>query len=63
MTVDRLKELVSSGQLRYVMTGGGDRGGPDRGDSRVTEWVRANCAAVEASEYGGSTGRSLYRCD
>ncbi|GAA3411912.1 glycosyltransferase family 39 protein [Streptosporangium vulgare] len=61
MTVDRLKGLVSSGRLRYVMTGGG-RGGPDRGDSQVTEWVRANCAAVEASEYGGSTDQSLYRC-
>ncbi|WP_084195216.1 glycosyltransferase family 39 protein [Streptosporangium amethystogenes] len=61
MTVDRLDELVSSGRLRYVMTGGG-RGGPDGGGSQVTEWVRANCTAVTASEYGGSTDQSLYRC-
>ncbi|MGW0586971.1 glycosyltransferase family 39 protein [Streptosporangium sp. NPDC002607] len=61
MTVDRLNGLVSSGRLRYVMTGGG-RGGPDGGGSQVTEWVRANCTAVKASEYGGSTDQSLYRC-
>lgn len=61
MTVDRLAGLVSSGRLRYVMTGD-DRGGPDGGGSRATEWVRGNCTAVKASEYGGSADRSLYRC-
>ncbi|MFI6511139.1 glycosyltransferase family 39 protein [Streptosporangium sp. NPDC050855] len=61
MTVDRLRELVSSGRLRYVMTGG-DRGGPGRGDSGVTGWVRADCAAVPAAEYGSTVDRSLYRC-
>ncbi|MBB2911522.1 4-amino-4-deoxy-L-arabinose transferase-like glycosyltransferase [Streptosporangium becharense] len=63
MTVDRLASLVSSGRLRYVMTGGG-RGGPGGGgDTGVTEWVRANCTAVVAAEYGGATGQSpLYRC-
>ncbi|MGC5010411.1 hypothetical protein ACLQ2R_06560 [Streptosporangium sp. DT93] len=61
MTVDRLRDLLSSGALGYVMTGGG-RGGPDGGGSQVTEWVRANCAAIPAAEYGSTTGRPLYRC-
>ncbi|MFI7420596.1 glycosyltransferase family 39 protein [Nonomuraea sp. NPDC049684] len=52
MTVPRLRELVSSGRLRYVLPGG--RGGPG-GDTEVTAWVTANCAAVD-----GHTG--LYDC-
>lgn len=63
MTVERLKALVASGELRYVIPGGG-RGGPDGGGSEVTAWVSANCAVVAPTEYGGSTedGQSLYRC-
>ncbi|MEV3983377.1 glycosyltransferase family 39 protein [Nonomuraea sp. NPDC049758] len=53
MTVPRLRELVSSGRLRYVLPGG--RGGPGGGDTAVTTWVTANCAAVD-----GHTG--LYDC-
>ncbi|MEV0201359.1 glycosyltransferase family 39 protein [Nonomuraea sp. NPDC050691] len=49
MTVDRLKELVSSGRLRYVLSGD-DRGGPGRGNSEVTTWVRQNCAAVDGQD-------------
>ncbi|MEV8632725.1 glycosyltransferase family 39 protein [Streptosporangium sp. NPDC051023] len=62
MTVDRLKGLVASGELRYVIPGG-DRGGPDAGGSEVNTWVQANCTAVAAAEYGGTQdGQSLYRC-
>ncbi|MEU1878287.1 glycosyltransferase family 39 protein [Streptosporangium sp. NPDC020072] len=67
MTVERLTALVASGELRYVIPGGG-RGGPDSGGSEVTAWVSANCAVVApaeyGAEYGGGTrdGRSLYRC-
>ncbi|GGS71228.1 ArnT family glycosyltransferase [Nonomuraea spiralis] len=53
MTVPRLRELLSSGRLRYVLTGGGP--GPGRGDTEVTTWVTANCTAVD-----GHTG--LYDC-
>ncbi|NUW36110.1 glycosyltransferase family 39 protein [Nonomuraea sp. SMC257] len=49
MTVDRLKGLVSSGRLRYVLSGG-DRGGPGRGNSEVSTWVRENCAAVDGQD-------------
>ncbi|MER5324060.1 glycosyltransferase family 39 protein [Streptosporangium roseum] len=63
MTVGRLEELVSSGQLRYLMPGG-DRGGPGGGGgSEVNAWVRANCTVVAPAEYGGAEGgQSLYRC-
>ncbi|GAA4230308.1 4-amino-4-deoxy-L-arabinose transferase-like glycosyltransferase [Streptosporangium album] len=63
MTVDRLKQLVSAGQLRYVMPGG-ERGGPGGGgDSEVNAWVQASCTAVTPAEYGGAEGdASLYRC-
>ncbi|MEU1385331.1 MULTISPECIES: glycosyltransferase family 39 protein [unclassified Nonomuraea] len=53
MTVPGLRELLSSGRLRYVLPGG--RGGPGGGDTEVTAWVTANCAAVD-----GHTG--LYDC-
>jgi 4-amino-4-deoxy-L-arabinose transferase-like glycosyltransferase len=53
MTVDRLRSLVSSGQLRYVMPGSG--GGPGRGNSEVTSWVQQNCTAVDGQD-------GLYDC-
>ncbi|MFI9590372.1 hypothetical protein [Nonomuraea sp. NPDC052265] len=53
MTVPLLRRLLAAGQLRYVLSGGG-RGGPG-GDTEVTAWVTANCAAVD-----GHTG--LYDC-
>ncbi|MFF5207391.1 ArnT family glycosyltransferase [Streptosporangium sp. NPDC000396] len=63
MTVDRLKELVSSGRLRHLMIDGG-RGGPEHGSAEASTWVRANCAVVAPAEYGGAEGGpALYRCD
>ncbi|GAA2204714.1 glycosyltransferase family 39 protein [Nonomuraea monospora] len=54
MTVDRLQSLISSGQLRYVLSGSG--GGPGgRGNSEVTTWVQQNCTAVDGQE-------GLYDC-
>ncbi|MFC7583627.1 hypothetical protein ACFQYP_07500 [Nonomuraea antimicrobica] len=50
MTVERLQSLVSSGQLRYVMSGGGGRGG-----SEAMTWVQENCTAVEGQD-------GLYDC-
>ncbi|MBG0831046.1 glycosyltransferase family 39 protein [Planomonospora sp. ID67723] len=63
MTAERLEALVSAGELRYVMPGGG-RGGAGDGGSEVSEWVQANCAVVDPAEYGeqGAGPSSLYRC-
>lgn len=49
MTVTRLKQLVGNGELRYVLTGD-DPGGPGRGNTEVTDWVNANCAAVQGQD-------------
>jgi 4-amino-4-deoxy-L-arabinose transferase-like glycosyltransferase len=62
MTVDKLKEYVSSGELKYIMIGGGGPVGFDRGSSEVTDWVKANGTLVDASEYGGTTeNTTLYK--
>ncbi|HEY7201601.1 MAG TPA: glycosyl transferase family 39, partial [Candidatus Dormibacteraeota bacterium] len=57
MTLDRLQELVRSGQLRYVLLDGrgGGRGGPDQGTQSVTSWIAQHCATVS-----GISG--LYDC-
>ncbi|MEV1247127.1 glycosyltransferase family 39 protein [Nonomuraea sp. NPDC049750] len=55
MNVTRLKELVASGKLRYVLASGDDRGGPGRGNNEVTTWVQANCKAVTGQD-------GLYDC-
>jgi 4-amino-4-deoxy-L-arabinose transferase-like glycosyltransferase len=72
MTVAKLQQLVSSGQLKYVLLGsgaGGGRGGGSTG-SAVQTWVQQNCAAVSASAYSGGSSSSsstsssagLYAC-
>ncbi|HEV2640738.1 MAG TPA: glycosyltransferase family 39 protein [Actinocrinis sp.] len=59
MTVARLEQLVAAGELKYVELGGGMGAGPGGGagtGSDVDTWVQKNCAAVSASEYGGTSG-------
>ena len=52
-TLEQLQAYVASGQLRYVIVGGG--GGPNGGNSAITDWVIANGTVV--SEVGNG---SLY---
>ncbi|MEQ4717611.1 hypothetical protein [Nonomuraea sp. B19D2] len=61
MTVAKLTEYVSSGQLKYLLITSGN--GPRGTDSSVTEWVKANGTLVDASAYGGtdSSGQALYK--
>lgn len=54
MTVTRLKALIASGELRYVMAGE-SRGGPGGGNNEVTTWIQANCQAIEGQD-------TLYTC-
>jgi 4-amino-4-deoxy-L-arabinose transferase-like glycosyltransferase len=70
MTVAKLQQYIKDGKLRYLVLGGGMRGG----NSEITSWVQQNCAVVKASEYGGtassgsnssdstSSSQQLYRC-
>jgi 4-amino-4-deoxy-L-arabinose transferase-like glycosyltransferase len=62
-TLEQLKALVASGQLRYVLIGGGGPGGAggpgggrDGSTSAVSAWVTSAGTAVD---YGGSGG-TLY---
>ncbi|WP_190180089.1 ArnT family glycosyltransferase [Streptomyces naganishii] len=63
------RHLVDSGELRYVLLGGGrGTGGPSAGfggsggsggttsAARITDWVRSSCAPVPASAYGATDG-------
>ncbi|WP_063770923.1 glycosyltransferase family 39 protein [Streptacidiphilus neutrinimicus] len=65
MSLARLKSLVASGKLRYVLldsgTSGGMGGGPGGGgqaNSQATSYVKSTCTAVSASAYGGSSSTS-----
>jgi hypothetical protein len=69
-TLARVKQLVSTGQLRFFLLGAtGGFGGPGRGGAggtaaQVTSWVESACAAVPAADYGGTSGsaETLYAC-
>jgi hypothetical protein len=47
-TLAQLQSYVSSGQLRYVLIGGGGRGGPNGGSSGISSWVAANGTVVQS---------------
>ena len=52
MTPERLSEMVATGQVRFVMVGGGMGGG---NNSSVNQWVQSNCLAVDPNLYGGQS--------
>jgi 4-amino-4-deoxy-L-arabinose transferase-like glycosyltransferase len=58
LTLERLRALVASGDLRFVSTGGGGGGGGQAGSSEVSSWVASSCTAVSVS--GATT--SIYDC-
>jgi len=62
-TVSQLEEMVSSGELQYVLINdgnGGGRGGPGGGgSSEVTEWVQQHGTAVTDVDTGNSG--TLYK--
>ncbi len=63
-TLAQLKAYVASGQLRYVLVGGGRGGGGFGGagssdTSSVQSWVTSTCTVID---YAGSGSSSLYDC-
>ncbi len=62
-TAEQLAQMVSDGQVRFVMSGGpgrGPGGGPGRGPgggvaSERSAWLQASCQAVDPSAYGGQS--------
>lgn len=57
MTLAKLKELVKTGKLHYIVdSDSGGQGGSSSAASEIAEWVKENGSAV--SDYSG-----LYRLD
>jgi hypothetical protein len=55
MTLDKLKELVKSGELHYVQLGGRTGGGSNSLSSEVTACVEKHGMSVPANACGQST--------
>ena len=58
LTLERLQQLIASGDLRFLSTGGGGGGGGQAGTSSITSWVTSSCTAVSVA--GATT--SVYDC-
>ena len=56
MTVAKLEDLVSSGELKYFLVSGGMRGGSSTDE--VTAWVEKYGTAVDSSKWSGSSSGS-----
>lgn len=54
LTPDRLKDLVKEGKITYFLVSGES----GRSDSELIRYVEEHAAKIDASEYGGSSGRS-----
>jgi len=69
-TLARVRQLVSTGQLRFFLlttaTGGTIAGSAGGTSDSITAWVRASCTRVPAADYGASTAAggsaALYYC-
>jgi 4-amino-4-deoxy-L-arabinose transferase-like glycosyltransferase len=66
-TLARVKELVSSGQLRFFLlsgsggAAGGGFGGGGTTAQTIASWVQNACRTVPARDYG-SSAETLYVC-
>jgi 4-amino-4-deoxy-L-arabinose transferase-like glycosyltransferase len=71
-TLARFKELVSTGELKFILLNGSGRGsgGPGGGTSTqassISAWVSNHCTVVPAKDYSstsaGTTQGTLYAC-
>lgn len=70
VTAEDLARMVSAGELRYVLTGGGQNGpgGPSNASGSISTWLKSQCQVVsglgQSSGFspGGMSGQVLYRC-
>ncbi|WNS41683.1 glycosyltransferase family 39 protein [Paenibacillus sp. MMS20-IR301] len=54
-TVDSLKALVASGQVKYfLVSSGGNGGGRGGGNSEITSWITGNGTEVPAADWQGT---------
>jgi 4-amino-4-deoxy-L-arabinose transferase-like glycosyltransferase len=52
LTLEQFKKLVSEGQIRYAITGGGGGAG---GSSEITSWIQKNGKSISESEWNGTS--------
>ena len=67
LTIDSLKVLIGSGEIRFFLFGQDSRGMPGRESSNVTTWIKDNCPVIPESEWNlqnQSNGpkSNLYDC-
>ncbi len=74
-TVAAFQNLVRTGQVKFVLVGGGGFGFGGTGGrgvggtgtvASITRWVESACTSVSAAEYGAGDaggGSALYRCE
>jgi 4-amino-4-deoxy-L-arabinose transferase-like glycosyltransferase len=62
LTLDHLRQLIRSGQLKYFLLAGGGSGGPSgSGNGVLIAWIEAHGTVVSASMYGAtSADGTLY---
>ena len=58
-TLAAFEQLVKTGKLKFVLTGGGSPGGGAGASNtstaiEITKWITSNCKTVPASAYGGT---------
>ena len=56
-TLASLQASIASGQLRFVLVGGG--GGRLGGSNEISSWISSACSVVDVGSSGGGT---LYDC-
>lgn len=57
-TVDKIKALVESGQVKYFMISGEGDGGPDSGNTEVTTWIKEHGKVIPTDEWKTTTGEA-----
>lgn len=71
LTLDKMKQTVADGKVRYFSLSGGMGGGAGSGNGAIFSWVQSSCTAISSAEWNGSGGtwdsagggqESLYDC-
>ncbi|MCC3376399.1 glycosyltransferase family 39 protein [Cohnella sp. REN36] len=59
LTVDKMKQLVADGKVKYFLLSGGGFGGGRGGSSEVTAWIQENGKLIDSSAWqSGNAGAS-----
>jgi 4-amino-4-deoxy-L-arabinose transferase-like glycosyltransferase len=71
LTLDKMKQMVADGKVRYFSLSSRTGGGASSGNSAIFSWVQTSCTAISSAEWNDSGGtgdsngggqESLYDC-